>query len=454
MIGTMSSGLEPVQIARYEKEYILHTWSAQKNFKPFIITRAKGSHFWDDRGKKYLDFQSQLINVNAGHQHPRILQAIRDQIDKLCYIGPGAANEQRALLGKILAELTPGELSKSFLVTGGAVANENAFKIARTYTGRQKIIARYHSYHGGTYGASSVQGDHRRLVTEPGVPGSLRVWDPNCYRCFFKMTYPECRAYCAEAIREVIEVEGPETVAAVIVEPISGSNCRIIPPDGYLQKLRKICDDYGMLLIFDEVMTGFGRTGEWFAANHWNITPDIMTLSKGINSGYLPLGAVVVTQKIARFFDENTLWAGLTQFGNPVCCAAAIAAIKVYQDEKMIENSKILGAYCLEVLEEIEKKHPSVGDVRGKGLFAAIELVKDKETREPLIPWTFGYAENKHPIAGELLARLKEEGLYTYMRWNVLMICPPLCITREELSEGLGIIDKALELVDEYIAKN
>jgi taurine--2-oxoglutarate transaminase len=353
----------------------------------------------------------------------------------------------------MLAELAPGDLNKSFLVTGGGVANENALKIARTVTGRQKVISRFRSYHGGTYGASAVTGDPRRIAAEPGVPGGVRVWDPFCYRCFFKMRYPECDLYCAEAIREVIEVEGPETVAAIIVEPITGSNCRIVPPDGYMQRLRQICDDYGMLLILDEVMTGFGRTGEWFATQHWDVVPDIMTLSKAINSGVLPLGAVMVRDKVADYFQDNILYAGLTQFGNPVACAAAVAAIEVYKEEGLVENSKRLGAYLLDRLEEIKAKHPSVGDVRGKGLFAAIELVKDKGTREPLVPWTVEYYEKKHPLTKELLGRLKQEGVYAYTRWNVLMICPPLCITKEELTWGLERIDDALALADAYITE-
>ncbi len=446
----LSPVLDPVTIAAYEREYVLHTWSAQKDYAPFVIVGGRGCYFWDDRGKKYLDFASQLINVNAGHQHPRIVQAIKDQAERLCYVSPKAANDQRALLAWLLAELAPADLSKSFFVTGGAEANETALKIARAFTGRQKIIARFRSYHGATYGASSVLGDPRRRAVEPGVPGSIRVWDPFCYRCFFRMTYPECGVYCAEAIREVIEVEGPETVAAIIVEPITGSNCRIVPPDGYLQRLRQICDDYGMLLIFDEVMTGFGRTGAWFAADHWGVVPDIMTLSKGINSGALPLGAVMVRRRIADYFEDHFLYAGLTQFGNPVACAAAVAAIEVYEEEGMIENSRELGFYLLERLAEIKERHPSVGDVRGKGLFAAIELVKDKGTREPLIPWTVTFYERKHPLAARLVGRLKEEGLYTYMRWNVLMICPPLCITREELDWGLDRIDEALALADGY----
>jgi taurine--2-oxoglutarate transaminase len=453
-MNTVPHSLDSATIGEYEQKYVLHTWSAQKSFKPFIIARGEGCYFWDDQGKKYLDFAAQLINVNAGHQHPKIIRAIKDQAERLCYVLPGAANAQRAKLAKMLADIAPGDLNKTFLVTGGSVAVENALKIARAVTGRQKVIARFRSYHGATYGASSVLGDPRRRAVEPGVPGGIRVWDPFCYRCFFKMEYPQCDLYCAEAIREVIEVEGPETVAAIIVEPITGSNCRIVPPDGYMQRLRKICDDYGILLIFDEVMTGFGRTGEWFAAYHWNVVPDIMTLSKGINSGALPLGAVMVRDEVAAHFRDNILYAGLTQFGNPVACASAVAAIEVYEEEGMIENSKKLGVYLLERLEEIKANHPSVGDVRGLGLFAAIDLVKDKASREPLVPWSVRYYEEKHPLTKQLLGKLKEEGLYTYMRWNVLMICPPLCITKEELAWGLDKIDQALIIVDEHIASS
>jgi len=447
----ISVDLAPEKIIQYEKDYILHTWSRQNDYKPFIVSKAERCWIWDEKGNKYLDFMSQLINVNAGHQHPRILNAIKEQVSSLCYVYPGVANGTRATLARKLSEIAPGDLNKSFLVTGGAVANENALKIARAYTGRQKIISRFQSYHGATYGASSISGDPRRIAVEPGVPGSVRVWDPFCYRCFFRMKYPECGVYCADAIVEVIENEGPDTVAAIIVEPVTGSNCRIIPPDGYMQKLRKICDDYGILLIFDEVMTGFGRTGKWFASEHWGVVPDIMTLSKAINSGYLPLGAVMVRDKIAEYFNDRMLYAGLTQFGNPVPCAAAIAAIDVYREEKMIENSANLGKIMMKKLEKIKDKHPSVGDVRGLGLFAAIEFVESKDTRKPIIPWTIKNYENKHPITGKLIGRLKELGLVTYMRWNILMICPPLCISEEELYCGLEKIDKSIEIVDEYV---
>jgi taurine--2-oxoglutarate transaminase len=444
--------LEPELIRRYEREYVLHPWTAQKRYTPFIVAGGEGSWFWDETGRRYLDFCSQLTNVNAGHQHPKIVQAIKDQAQTLCYALPSVSNDKRALLAKMIADIAPGDLSKTFILTGGGIANETALKMARAVTGRQKVIGRFRSFHGGTYGSSAVSGDPRRAAVEPSVPGSIHVWDPFCYRCFFKMRYPECGVYCAEAIREVVEVQGPETVAAVIVEPVTGSNCRIVPPGGYMERLRRICDDYGMLLVFDEVMTGFGRTGKWFAAEHWGVTPDIMTVSKGINSGALPLGAVVSGRRVASFFEDRILYAGMTQYGNPVSCASAIAAIEAYREEKMVENSASLGLVLRDRLREMEAAHPCVGDARGLGLFSAIELVKDKATREPLVPWTVEAYEKKDDATSALIRRLREKGLFTYMRWNVLMICPPLCLKREELEWGLERIDEELAVLDGTVA--
>lgn len=453
-MATSKGVLETAEAAQMEKEYLFHPWASQGSYKPFLITKAKGVYFWDDKGKKYLDFQSQLVNINAGHQHPRIVRAIKDQADKVCYVVPSASNEQRALLAKMLADRAPGDLSISFFGTGGGDANENALKIARAVTGRQKIIGRYRSYHGNTYGTSAVMGDPRRIGVEPAVPGTVRVWDPFCYRCFFKMKYPECGIYCAEAIREVIEVEGPETIAAFLLEPITASNCRIVPPDGYMQKIRQICDDYGILLIMDEVMTGFGRTGKWFASEHWNVKPDIMTLSKAINGGCLPLGAVMMTPKVAKFYDENYLFAGQTQFGNPVSCAAGVEAMRVYEEEGMIENAEKLGLYLMDLLTDLKERHPSVGDVRGKGLFAAIDLVKDRDSREPLVAWTAeNYLKKKKTVVQEILSNLKEQGLFTYSRWSVIMVCPPLCITKDQLTEGIEKIDRSLKIADDYIGR-
>jgi len=445
--------MDALRIAENEKRYVLHSWMAQKDFKPFIIAGAEGAVFWDDKGKRYLDFASQLFNVNAGHQHPKIIAAIREQAEKLCYVAPGMANETRAELCRILAEITPGDLVKSFLSCGGGVANENAIKIAKAFTGRPKIISRWRSFHGATYGAMSITGDPRRLPNEPGIPGVIHIWDPFCYRCFFGKTYPECNVFCANQIREVIEVEGPKQIAAIIVEPITGSNCRIVPPDGYMQRLRQICDEYKILLITDEVMTGFGRTGKWFACDHWNVVPDIMTLAKGINSAALPLGATVVNEEIAKYMDDHMYYGGLTQYGNPISCAAAIASIQVYKEEGLIENSRVLGLKLMAELEKMKAKHPSIGDVRGLGLFAAIEFVKDKKTREPIVPWTVDNYEKKDPAIAAVINQLKENGVSGYSRWNVIFLAPPLCITEEQLMEGLNKVDKAVSLVDEAISK-
>jgi len=445
--------MDPLRVVENEKKYVIHSWMAQKDFKPFIITGGEGAVVWDENGKKYLDFSSQLFNVNAGHQHPKVIAAIHEQIEKLCYVGPGASNETRAELCRILAEITPGDLTKSFLSSGGGTANENAMKIAKAFTGRPKIISRWRSYHGATYGAMAITGDPRRLPNEPSVPGIVRIWDPFCYRCFFDKTYPECNVFCADQIREVIEVEGPRTIAAIIVEPITGSNCRIIPPDGYMQRLRQICDEYEMLLITDEVMTGFGRTGKMFACEHWNIVPDIMTLAKGINNATLPLAATVVRKEIADYMDDHMFYGGLTQFGNPTACAAAIAAIKVYQEEGLVENSRVLGLKLMKELEKMKQKHPCIGDVRGLGLFAAIELVKDRKTREPIVPWTVENYEKKNPLISSVLNQMKADGVTGYSRWNVLFIAPPLCITEEQLMEGLSKIDKATSIVDEAVSK-
>jgi taurine--2-oxoglutarate transaminase len=443
--------MDPLRVAENERKYVIHSWMAQKDFKPFIVTGGEGAVIWDETGKRYLDFSSQLFNVNAGHQHPKVIAAIHEQIEKLCYIGPGASNETRAELCRILAEITPGDLTKTFLSSGGATANENAIKMARAFTGKQKIISRWRSYHGATYGAMSISGDPRRLPNEPGIPGMVRIWDPYCYRCFFGKTYPECEVFCADQIREVIEVEGPKTIAGVIVEPITGSNCRIIPPDGYMQKLRQICDEYKILLIADEVMTGFGRTGKMFACEHWNVVPDIMTLAKGINNAALPLGATVVRKEIGDFLDDRIFYGGLTQFGNPTACAAAIASIRVYQEEGLVENSRVLGAKLLARLEKMKERHPSIGDVRGLGLFAAVEFVKDRKTRAPLVPWTVENYEKKSPVMSSLLGQMKADGVTGYSRWNVLFIAPPLCITEEQLMEGVEKIDKAVHLVDDAV---
>ncbi|MBV9083857.1 MAG: aminotransferase class III-fold pyridoxal phosphate-dependent enzyme, partial [Acidobacteriaceae bacterium] len=384
---------------------------------------------------------SQLINLNIGHQHPKMLDAINKQVDELCFAGPSFATEPRALLGKKLAEVTG--LAKAFFTLGGAEANENAMKMARLYTGRDKIITRYRSYHGATMGAMTASGDPRRWPVEPGVPGIIRVFDPYCYRCPFGKTPDSCRRECVSHIEEVIEMEDPRAIAAVLVEGITGSNGLLVPPDDYYPRLRALCDKYNILLIDDEVMSGFGRTGKWLATQHYGVKPDIVTCAKGLTSGYMPLGAVVVSKEIADYFETHMLWGGLTYSGHPVCCAAAVANLRVYEEEQIFENVEKQGAYLAQRLERMKRDFACVGDVRYKGLFSVIELVRDKSTKEPLAPFN-----GTSPEMGMLATYLKSQHVYAFTRFNMLWICPPLIITEEELRHGLDIIEQGLRIVD------
>ncbi|HDN80339.1 MAG TPA: aminotransferase class III-fold pyridoxal phosphate-dependent enzyme, partial [Chloroflexi bacterium] len=381
-----------------------------------------------------------------GHQHPKVIQAIKEQADKLCYAAPGMATDVRGELGKLLAEIAPGDLCKTFFALGGAEANENAIKFVRLYTGRHKIITRYRSYHGATAGAMTLSGDPRRLPVEPGIPGIVRVQDPYCYRCPFGWTPETCHRECITHVEQVIKFEGPENVAAIFLEGVTGTSGLIIPPDDYWPRMREIADKYGILLVSDEVMSGFGRTGEWFAVNNWGVVPDIITVAKGITSGYIPLGAVIVNKAIADYFQDRMLPMGLTYNGHPMSCAAAVATIQVYKEEKLIENAKAMGKVLGEGLEELKAKHPSVGDVRYIGLFSVIELVKNRETKEPMAPWNAKPEEMT--VMKQIKAAMLERGLYAYVRWNWIFVTPPLCITESELKEGLAIIDEVLDIAD------
>jgi taurine---2-oxoglutarate transaminase len=375
-----------------------------------------------------------------------VVQAIKDQAEKVCFVAPGVAYETRSFLGKALADVTPGDLKRFFFTLGGADANENAVKIARMYTKKWKIITRFRSYHGATYGAIALTGDPRRPPVEPAMPGVVRVFDPYCYRCSFGLTYPDCNLRCAESVEEVIMYETPETVAAVLVESVVGSNGLIVPPDGYMQKLREICTRNHILLIADEVMSGFGRTGKWFAVDHWNVVPDMITMAKGLTSGYVPLGAVAISKKIMETLDKQMLWAGLTYNAHPLACGAAIATLKVYREDKLFENAVAMGEVIRKETEAMKAKHRSLGDARGIGLFWALELVKNRGTREPLVKWNAMGAEGA--AAREINKRLLEGGVYTTVRWNYLFIAPPLCIKEGELREGLKVIDKVLDYTD------
>jgi taurine--2-oxoglutarate transaminase len=436
------------QVVADAKQYVLHSWSVQDALDPIPVAGAEGRHFWDYDGKRYLDFASQLVNVSIGHQHPKVVAAIKEQADKLCTIGPPMATEPRSTLARMLAEITPGDLTMSFFTNGGAEANENAIKLARWYTGRQKVIARYRSYHGATGGAITLTGDPRRWPAEPGIPGVVRMLDPYTYRC--PAGHPDPCPVCTGAphLEEILQYEGAHTVAAVILETVPGTNGIIVPPDGYLQAIREVCDRHGILLITDEVMAGFGRTGKWFGVENWDVVPDIITLAKGINSGYVPLGAMVIREPIAKWVRDKYFAGGLTYSGHPLACASAMASIEAFKEEGIVENAAEMGGVFADQLRGLQERHPSVGDVRGLGCFWGIELVKNRESREPLVPFNAS-GDAFAPVARVSKAAL-ERGLYLMTHWNVIMVCPPLTITREEIDEGISIIDEALAVADEH----
>ena len=419
------------EIVDLSKEFTFFSWSVQGETNPIPVAKAEGVYFWDAQGKRYLDLASQLVNANVGHQNPRVVRAIQEQAAQLAFVAPGMTTEPRALLGRKLSEITPGDLKKTFFTLGGAEANENAIKIARFYTGRHKILARYRSYHGATHGAMALTGDYRRLPAEPAMPGVVHVLDPYCYRCPFGWTRQTCHRECISHVEEVIQHEGPDQIAAIILEGVTGTNGLIIPPDDYWPRMREICDKYGILLISDEVMSGWGRTGTWFAVDNWGVVPDIITTAKGLTSGYVPLGAVIVREKIARFFDDKYLYAGLTYSGHALACAAALATIEAYEQEGIFENARKVGAYLGRRLEELKSRHPAIGDVRYIGLFSALELVKDRASKEPA-------------DLGALRKFLLERGVYVFNFRNILFVVPPLIISEEQLESGLTLLDEGL----------
>ncbi|HKU57864.1 MAG TPA: aminotransferase class III-fold pyridoxal phosphate-dependent enzyme [Gaiellaceae bacterium] len=430
------------------KRYVLHSWSVQDTLDPIPVAGAEGRYFWDYDGKRYLDFASQLVNVSIGHQHPKLVAAIKEQAERLCTIGPPMATEPRSTLARLLAEVTPGDISMSFFTNGGAEANENAIKLARWYTGRHKIVARYRSYHGATAGAIAATGDPRRWPAEPGIPGVVRMLDPFTYRC--PAGHPDPCPVCTGAphLEEILQYEGPETVAAVILETVTGTNGVIVPPDGYLQSIREVCDRHGILLIADEVMAGFGRTGKWFAVDNWGVVPDILTMAKGINSGYVPLGAMSVREPIAAWVRDKYFAGGLTYSGHPLACAVGVASIEAFREDGIVEHAAAMGAAFGDALHGLAERHPSIGEVRGLGCFWGLELVCNRETREPLVPFN-ATGEAAAPV-GRLAKAALERGLYLMVHWNVVMVCPPLTITPEELAEGIAILDDVLAIADEY----
>jgi taurine--2-oxoglutarate transaminase len=413
------------------------------------VTGASGSYFEDEAGNRHLDLAAQLAFVNVGHGHPKVVEAIRDQAGRLPVIGPNFANRPAARLAEMLAEITPGDLNRTFFTLGGAEANEYAIRIARLATGRNKIVTRYQSYHGATLGSISASGDNRRRYAEPLPGGFLHALDPYRYRCRLCGDREACSLACAGALEEVVEGEGAETVAAILVEPITGTSGLVVPPDGYLQRLRELCDRHGILLVFDEVITGFCRTGRWFAGQHWGVTPDLMTVAKGITSGYVPLGATIVSDRVAAHFEQSYLGAGLTYSAHPLACAAGCAVLEIYQEEELAERAERLGRLLLRRLAEMAARHPSVGEVRGLGLLACLELVADRETREPLSP-----QRTEQPLSPAMAAvksAILERRVHPLIRWNLIMMAPPLTISEAELEEGLEAVEAGLVVADQRI---
>jgi taurine---2-oxoglutarate transaminase len=424
------------------KKHSLYEWSAQANVDPIPVARAKGIYFWTPEGKRFIDFNSQLMSVNIGHGDQRVIDAIHEQASTLAYANPFMATEPRARLGAKLAEITPGDIDTFFFTNGGSEANENAIKIARFFTGRHKIIARYRSYHGATAGSITLTGDPRRWAAEPGIPGVVRVFDP--YHGI-ERGWDTVEQSLAN-IEEVIQLEGPQTIAAFILEPVTGTNGILVPPDGYLQGVREICTKHGILMIADEVMAGFGRTGEWFAVDHWKVVPDLITMAKGLTSSYLPLGAVGMRHHIAQHFQNKVFYGGLTYNSHPMGCATALATIRVYEEDGLIENARKMGALMKQLSADIEKRHPSVGAVRSIGLFGIMELVRSRRTRQPMAP--FNGTSEEMAALGRFF---REQGLYTLVRWNTFYTNPPLCITEQELREAFAIIDRGLEITDRVV---
>lgn len=428
------------------------SWSAQSKVSPIPVTRAKGVYFWDAHGKQYLDFNSMVMCANIGHGDERVIEAIVEQARQLPFAGPPMATRPRAILGKLLAGITPGNLDQFFFTLGGAEANENAIKLARAYTGRHKILARYRSYHGATSGAMALTGDPRRVAWEPVLmPGVVHFLDPYRYRS----TFHRNNTHISEAqfaqdylnhLDEIIMFEGPETIAAIVLETVTGTNGVIIPPEGYLQGVRELCDAYGILLIADEVMSGFGRTGKWFAVDHWDVVPDIITMAKGLTSGYAPLGAVAMRQEIAASFNDRVYQGGLTYNAHPISLAAAVANIRVIQADGLIERAAALGPVLHRMLTDLGEQHPSVGEVRSIGLFGAIELVRNRETKEPMAPYN-----GSSPEMVALRQYLLDNGVYLFTHWHTLLVVPPLIISEEQLADGFRVLERALEITDQAV---
>lgn len=422
-------------------------WSIQGTQDNAIeITRGEGVYFWDADGQRHLDFVSQLFNVNLGHANPHVIRAIQEQAGRLCTASSAVTHEGRVELGRLLAEVTPGDLCKAFYTNSGSEANEIALTMARMMTGRQKILAKYRSYHGTTRGTLTVCGDPRRMGVEPGSWGAVRFFDPFCYRCDFGLKYPDCNLHCAHALEQQILMEGPDSIAALIIEPFTAAAGGFPAPPGYLKQVRELCDKYDILMIADEVICGFGRTGEWFAMDHAGVTPDIMTVAKGITSGYVPMGAAIVNRKVAEFFEDRLLPIGCTYTGHPLACAAACAVIGQYKELDAITNAKVVGNVLANELAAVQQRHEIVGDVRCQGLMCCIELVKDRDTREPIVAFN-----TAPPLVDEIKSQFRRRGLYAYVRWNLIFFAPPLITSADHVGEAIEILEEVLSWIESEV---
>lgn len=428
------------------KKYNLQSWSKQRNIDPIPVEKADGIYFWDYDGNRYTDMSAQLVNMNLGFGNKKIGDAIKEQVDKFCFVGPSYGAESRAKLAKKIIELMPDNMGKVFFTNAGAESNENAVKMARMFTGKSKVFSRYRSYHGSSFGAGNLTGEPRRYALEPGIPGFVKFFDPYVYREAIEFESEEAATkYYLTKLREQILYEGPDSVAAIVMETVTGSNGVIIPPKGYLPGVRALCDEFNMLMICDEVMTGWGRTGKMFAFENFDVKPDIVTFAKGVTCGYVQLGGVAVSKEIADYFDDNLLSCGLTYSGHPLACAAGVACVNYYEEANILENVNKVGKILGEKLEEFKEKYICVGDVRYIGLFSAIEFVKDKKSKEPMVP----YGKDPDGIMGKIIGMLKERKFMTYSHENMVLIAPPLIITEEQLVEELAKVDEVLKIIDE-----
>ncbi|HVW59187.1 MAG TPA: aminotransferase class III-fold pyridoxal phosphate-dependent enzyme [Puia sp.] len=436
---------EKDEILQDNLDHTLFSWSKQRGINPINVKKAEGLYLYDHDGNKYLDFSSGLVNVNIGHGNPRVIRAVVDQMQEVAYVAPSCITKVRGLLGKKLAEISPGDLNRTFFTLCGASAVENAIKLARIYTGRYKVLGRYRAYHGSTYGAMSASGDPRKLDDQK-APNFIQVEDPYCYRCPWGQQKGSCTLQCVAHLQRIVEFEGPDKIAAIIMEGESGSSGCITYPPGYLAAVRSICDQHGILLIADEVMSGFGRTGKWFGVDNYGVIPDMIATAKGITAAYLPLGALIVSEKIASYFDDKVLMLGMTYSAHATCCAAALEVLQIYEDEGLLQNAADMGVFVTEQAALLQKKHPCIGDVRITGLLGCLELVKNRETKEPMAPYNAKPSEMG--VMNRIGAALRDMGMYVFIRWNYLFIAPPLTITREEMQQALAKISKALEIAD------